>query len=240
MSCALHFRFGSSSDDGAKHPFISVQRRRVLGSERRDIYSLQDDSPAALEPAPEDAEPLVQLAFRSRPDLAALNEDYIAANRLTTATRELWLPTASAIVASGGTPDRSNSILTSWYAAAGANIDVPLFNGFLYNARAREAELREGAAQERVRDLRDVIARDVRAAVLSAQTNFQRIAVSEELLKESNLALELAKDRYQLGLSGIIELSQAQLAQTQAEIGNANARYLYRISQATIRYQTGQ
>jgi len=85
-----------------------------------------------------------------------------------------------------------------------------------------------------------VIARDVRAAVLSAQTNFQRIAVSEELLKESNLALELAKDRYQLGLSGIIELSQAQLAQTQAEIGNANARYLYRISQATIRYQTGQ
>ena len=61
-----------------------------------------------------------------------------------------------------------------------------------------------------------------------------------QLLDQSNLALDLAQTRYKLGLSGIVELSQAQLAQTQAEIGYANARYSYQIALAALSYQTGQ
>ena len=40
----------------------------------------------------------------------------------------------------------------------------------------------------------------------------------DELLKQANLALQLAQTRYQLGLSSIVELSQAQLQQTSAAI----------------------
>ena len=35
-------------------------------------------------------------------------------------------------------------------------------------------------------------------------------------------------------------LTQAQLAQTEAEIGLANARYAYQTALAVVRYQTGQ
>jgi outer membrane protein len=91
-----------------------------------------------------------------------------------------------------------------------------------------------------VRNLRAVVARDVRSAVLNAQIAFQRIGVSKQLLDQANNALELAQARYKVGLSGIADLTQAQLAQTQAEIGYTNARFAYQTALAVVRYQTGQ
>ena len=212
----------------------------VLGSERDEQYTLVDETTANPEPAPQDAEALLQAAFTARPDLAALNDNYAAARQFSTAERELWMPTVSALAAVGGTPVRADQIQSSWYGAAGANISIPIFNGFLFNARAQEAKLRANAAGEQVRNLRDVIARDLRTAVLNAQNAFQRIGVTQEMLNESNMALDLSQARYKIGLSGIVELTQAQLAQTQAEIAYTNARYAYQTALAVVRFQTGQ
>jgi outer membrane protein len=76
--------------------------------------------------------------------------------------------------------------------------------------------------------------------VLNAQNAFERIGVTQEFLNQAATALELAQARYKVGLSGIVELTQAQLAQTEAEIGVANARYAYQTALAVVRYQTGQ
>jgi outer membrane protein len=135
---------------------------------------------------------------------------------------------------------RADQITSAWYGALGANVSIPVFNGFLFSARAREADLHAQAAQEKIRYLRELIARDVRTAVLSAQAAYQRIGVTRQLFDQSNLALDLAQTRYKLGLSGIVELSQAQLQQTQGEIAYANARYAYQIALAALRFQTGQ
>jgi len=54
------------------------------------------------------------------------------------------------------------------------------------------------------------------------------MAVTQELLKQANLSLQLAQTRYQIGLSSIVELSQAQYQQTDAAISNTNAEYQYR------------
>jgi len=212
----------------------------VLGFEKNQQYNLADQTPANPEPPPADAEALMPTAFGQRPDLAALNDNYIAARQYSTAERDLWMPTISAIAAVGGTPVRADQIQSSWYGAAGGNISIPVFNGFLFNAREREAKLRANAAQEQVRNLRDVIARDVRLAVLNAQAAFQRIGVTHEMLNESNLALDLSQARYKIGLSDIVALTQAQLAQTQALIAYTNARYAYQTSLSVLRYQLGQ
>ena len=212
----------------------------VLGSEQDLQYALVDETNSNPAPAPDDPEALVTAAFTARPDLAALNDQFLAARQYSTAEHELWLPTVSAMAAAGGTPVRADQIQSSWYGAAGGNISIPVFNGFLYNAEARDAKLRAQAAQENVRNLRDTIARDVRTAVLNAQTAYQRIAVTKQLLDQSNFALDLASARYKIGLSGIVEISEAQLNQTQAEIDNTNARYAYQTALAVVRYEIGQ
>lgn len=212
----------------------------ILGSEDDTQYNLVDQTPDNPEPAPAHAEDLVQVAFRSRPDLAALGYQYTAAKQFASAEHDLLRPTISALGSVGGTPVRDDLIESSYYAAAGANVSIPVFNGFDYTARAKEADYRAHAASEQVRNLRDNIARDVRTAVLNAQMAFQKIGVNKQLLDQANTALELAQARYKVGLSGIVDLTQAQLAQTQAEIGYANARYAYQQALAMITYQTGQ
>jgi len=212
----------------------------LLGSEQDEQYNLVDPTPGDAQPAPGDIELLVQTAFNSRPDLAALKENFVAANQFSRAEHALSRPTVSALGVTGGTPTRSDQITSSWYGAVGADVSIPVFNGFLYSARAREADLRTSAAQEEVRNLRELIARDVRTSALSAQASFHRIEVTKQLLDQSNLALDLAQTRYKLGLSGIVELSQAQLAQMQAEISYANARYDYQTALAVLNFQTGQ
>lgn len=211
----------------------------VLGFERQQTFVLVDPSGELPSPS-QDLDALTTLAMRSRPDLAALDDQFQSAERLRKAEHELWRPTVSALGAAGGAPIRADQITSSWYGAAGVNVTVPVFNGGLYSARAKEADYRADAAQEQVRDLRNRIARDVRVTWLSAQSAYQRMSVTARLLTQANEALDLAQTRYKLGLSSIVELSQAELAQTSAEIENTNARYDYQQSLAAIRYQTGQ
>ncbi len=212
----------------------------VLGSEQDQQYTLVDETNGNPPPAPDNPEAMVQTALTARPDLAALNDKFLAARQFSTAQRDLWMPTVSAMGVVGGTPVRADQILSSWYGAAGANISIPLFNGFLFNAEEKDAKLHAQAAQEDVRNMRDVISRDVRTAVLNAQTAYQRIAVTQELLNQANFAFDLASARYKIGLSGIVEISEAQLNQTQAEIANTNARYSYQTALAVVRYEVGQ
>jgi outer membrane protein len=151
------------------------------------------------------------------------------------------LPSISAAGTAGTVPIRPGAqyYLTNWWGAVGVNMNIPIFNGFLYSAQAKEATIRAQLASEQSRDLRDHIVRDVRTSWLAANTAFQRVSVTAELLTEANLALGLAQTRYQLGLSSIVELSQAEFQQTDAAIGNTNAQYQYRLALATLNYQIG-
>ena len=67
---------------------------------------------------------------------------------------------------------------------------------------------------------------------------FARCMRSSKKNHTAQLALDLAQTRYKLGLSSIVELRQAQLQQTQAEIGSAQAESEYRLALAVLRYQT--
>jgi outer membrane protein len=66
------------------------------------------------------------------------------------------------------------------------------------------------------------------------------VSVAAQLLRQANLALDLATTRYKLGLSSIVELSQAQLQQTDAQIGSTNARYEYLTTLSALTFQTGK
>jgi outer membrane protein len=212
----------------------------ILGFEKESTYLLVDESGDAMTAPPTNEEDLVQLAFRSRPDLAAVDDQYQAQQRFARAEHELNRPTISALAAVGGTPARADQITSPWYGAVGVNMSIPIFNGFLFSARAQEADYRASALQQQVRDLRDRIARDVRVTWLQANTAYDRVSVTAQLLQQANLAFDLAQTRYKLGLSSIVELSQAQLQQTDAQIGNTNARYDYLSTLSELRFQEGR
>jgi outer membrane protein len=218
----------------------------VLGFDRQVQYVLTDEETQPPSPPP-DVDVLINTALQQRPDLQALTYNQQAAEKFRRAQRDLLFPTISAFGIAGGTPVRpdcisgcfGNFFTSSWYGAIGANMSIPIFNGFLFTAKSSEAAYRAKAAQQDTRDLRDRVVRDVRTAWLAANTAFQRVGVEAELAKEADLGLTLAQERYQLGLGSIVELSQAQLQQTDAAIGYVNSQYQYRLSLSTLNFEIG-
>ena len=218
----------------------------VLGFDKQVGYELAEED-TQLPPPPPDVEVLTNTALRQRPDLQAVTYDQQAAEKFRRAQHGLLFPTIGALGIAGGTPVRPdcfggcfpNYFVSSWYGAIGVNMSIPVFNGFLFSSQAAEAKYRAQAATENTRDLRNQVVRDVRTAWLAANTAFQRVGVTAELAKQADLSLNLAQGRYQLGLGSIVELSQAQLQQTDAAIGNVNAQYQYRLALSTLNFEIG-
>jgi outer membrane protein len=215
----------------------------VLGFPSVQLFQLREDT-SALTPPPGNVDDLIAQAFTSRPEIRSLQFQYESATKFQKAERDLLFPTIRATGAVGITPignvavAPSPSAFNNTYGAVGANMEIPIFNGFQYFARSKEASLRAQATDERLRDLKNTISRDVRTGWLNANAAYQRMDVTQQLLDQAKLALDLAQSRYKLGLGSIVEVSQSQLQETQAEIAYAQAGYDYRLSLAILRYET--
>jgi outer membrane protein len=207
----------------------------VLGFASQLQFELVDPE-TQLIPPPDAVAQLVDQAFGNRPEIASQDYEYQAAQRFQKAERDLLLPDVRVLGTVGSVPTGAPQ-LESWYGAIGVNVNIPIFNGFLYPARSREAALRAQASQEQLRDLKDRIANDVRTSWLNANAAYSRIAVTQQFVDQTNLAADLSQTRYTLGLGSIVELSHAQLQQTEAQIQFAAAKYQYRIAQAVLHFQ---
>ncbi len=218
---------------------VSIEHARLssaLGYDRDQPFTLLDEPfPAAL---PDSPEPLIERSLHERPDLAALRHDQQALDRFADAEARLRNPTVSAAAAAGVAPLRDER-LRETYSAAGVNVSVPILNGGLFGARRAEAQLRASAAGKEVEDATRQIARDVRVAWLEASDALRRLDVVARLVEQANDALRLAQARYDAGLGSIVELNQAQVNQTAAQMDAASAQYDYLITLATLNYATG-
>lgn len=214
---------------------------QALGTQQ-DIHYQLSDQPMPPRP-PDSAEPLIAQAFEYRPELASLRLQVEAARKSVAAERDLKRPSVSLEAVAGAlpyiNPGDANPEIPKTYESAAVNVQIPIFNGFQFTARRQAAEYEMQATQQKDRDLRDRIARDVRAAYERAKSHFEAIAATEQLLNQANLALNLAQGRYDLGLSSIVELTQAQLGQTSAQVQNLNAKYEYQEAYAVLQYTLG-
>jgi outer membrane protein len=209
----------------------------LLGQRDQPDYRLIEVPLPSL-PAQSDTD-LVQTALRDRPDLAQLRFESDAAGRFARAENDLNYPTISAMGSAGVVPI-GDSTLRENYAAAGVNLSIPIFEGMLISAKKDEAELRAKAAAEKLRDAEDNMIRDLRIAIVNLRYAADRMALTEKLLASANEAFELAQARYKVGSSSIVELSQAQLNQTEAQIANTRAKYDFQTRNSILNYQLGR
>jgi len=224
----------------AQNDFLARQADlgNAMGEHGDQIYPLIDPTAGSAQPPPP-LDPLTAAALSGRPDLASARLDRDAARRLEAAEADLERPTVSFSGAAGVTPLRQDT-LTNRYAAAGVNLGIPVFNGHLFGAERSEAEARADAEDQRVREVENQVAHDVRVAWLQASAAFQRIGLTDQIVAQAVQGQTLAQARYDNGLGSIVELSQAQLNATQARVAQASARFEYAAALALLRYSAGQ
>ncbi len=213
---------------------------RAMGSDQPAGYRLSDEPLPAAPPAT--AESLISQAMDNRPELASLRAARDAARRFADAERDLSRPTVSALAVAGYTPyinTPATAPIPAEYEGVGANVSIPIFNGHLFSARREAAYQRALEADQRLRDEQERISRDVRVAWASATDAYQRIDVTAQFLRQASLAMQLAQGRYDLSLASIVELTQAQLNVTAAQIENLNAKYDYQTQYAALQFTLG-
>jgi outer membrane protein len=207
----------------------------VLGYPAEQNFQLVEETAALTPPAP-DMQPLIQQALRQRPEIQALRFEVESAQKFGNAEHDLWRPTVNALGVVGNTPVRDDHITPNWYGAVGVNINIPIFNGFLYNARGKAADLQTEVNRQKLIDLQNSISRDVRISWQDTNRAYERLSVTQQLRQQASLALDLAQARYNLGLGSIVEFTQAELQKTEADIADTDATYQYRMSQMVLAF----
>ena len=181
---------------------------------------------------------LLTQASQTRPDLVALRDDVSAADKAAVADRRARLPKVNLLGSFGRTPTGDPEVRET-YAAAGFDVELPLMTGGRLTARVREMQDRVDVARKALDDLEDQVAREVNIGWLNVAQARNRIPVTESLLSAASQAFDLAKSRYDIGAASFVELSQAELARTEAAIEEASARYEFEISKAVLQFDTG-
>jgi outer membrane protein len=211
---------------------------RAIGSDQPANFELSDE-PLPISP-PAQPEPLIEEAMKNRPEVASFRLSSDAAHRFAEAEKDLNRPTVSLVAVAGFLPYVNATQIPAEYEGAAVNVNIPILNGHLFAARREAARYRATADDQRLRDAQLRITRDVRVAWANATTAYQRLDVAAQFVKQASLALELAQGRYNLGLSSIVELTQAQLNLTRAEIESLGAKYDYQSQYSALQYASGQ
>ncbi len=210
----------------------------ALGSSDYSIYRLSDVD--RLPDVPADFTALETAAVKDNPQfLASQSAEYASRARELAAAR-LSAPTVTGYGFFGGAPFReSNVSFPSPYAAAGVNVTVPIYTGGAIGAQRREARAAAAAAFEASVAVRNRLLRDVRVAYEDVKTARGNVDVSDRILQTADEALHDTTVRYRIGLSTIADVSEAELARTQAAIAETNARYDFVLRNADLEFATG-
>ncbi len=209
----------------------------LLGFSDQQDFELVEDTPAISAP-PLEVAPLIVEAMAQRPEISALRDQAQASEKFGHAEHDLWRPNVSALGVVGLAPLRDDHI-SSWYGAAGVNVNIPIFNGFLFNARAKTADLQTSIDRARLLDQQNNLARDVRNAWHNSNRAFERLSVTGQLREQATWRSTWPNRVTTLGLSSIVEFSQAELQKTEADISDTQARYQYRLTQIVLAYTIG-
>jgi outer membrane protein len=184
------------------------------------------------------SEELQALAQTQRADLNAVHAQQNAAQQFAMAEKKLSYPTLNVLAAAGQIPYHDHTLRDD-YAAVGFNLSIPVFNGGLFASRRSEAELEATARTHDLQQMKLEVSEQTRDAWYRADEAYRSLQVTAKLVAQSKEALRLAQDRYDAGLGSIVELNEAQLNETSAEITSADATYSYLARRAELDFATG-
>jgi len=120
------------------------------------------------------------------------------------------------------------------------NLSWTLFDGGNRIARFRESKVNVEAAQSRVKASELDISREVEQAYITVSESSERIQAAQVAVASAQENFRLAQGRFDAGVGTILELTDAQLALTQAQNTEAQALADYRIAVVRLERAVGQ
>lgn len=126
----------------------------------------------------------------------------------------------------------------SW--SVGVVLNLNLFNGGGDHARIAEAQANHQRAVAQRERMANAIGLEVHDAFLTCQTARERVAVAREAVAQAEESLRIVQDRYDAGLTTIVELLDSETALTAARTNLTRTLYDATVSRARLDLSVGR
>jgi outer membrane protein TolC len=163
--------------------------------------------PGALE-LPLNPDSAAEFAREHRPELAAERARTQAAHRSLGAIRAEYLPSLD-LTGQYQQSGQSTSSLEGTYTVQ-LGLRVPILDGFRRQNRVKEENLRVEIQETRERDVVNQVETEARQSVLDVASAEQQVAIAGDRLRLAEQELGQAQQRFQAGVAGSVETTNAQ------------------------------
>lgn len=217
---------------------VALQHAIGLNEEVDAVESLPSDFPGVGSLPAVEAE--IAFALERRPDYRVLDREVRRAEIGSRLAQSALYPNVNLVGSydvNNTAPISSNG--SSGYAAL-AVVSLNLFNGLSDSANIRKARAQEEKVREQTAAKRREIEVEVIDALAGVRSAVERIAVSDAGLAQSTEGLRITRNRYNAGLSPLLDLLAAEQALNQAKQARLRAGYEWQISQARLALATGR
>jgi outer membrane protein len=192
--------------NGADRASLDLLRSLDLPSGAR--LELADSLGTGALDLPLDPDSAAAFARAHRAELAAEHARTEAAHRSLGAIRAEYLPSLGVTGAYQKTGQQTSSLSGSYNVQL--ELTVPILDGFRRQHRVKEQNLRVDIQEIREHDLVNQVETEARQSVLDLASARQQVAIAGDRLRLAEQELSQAQQRFQAGVAGTVETTNAQ------------------------------
>lgn len=181
---------------------------------------------------------LTEKALIKRAELLSIREKIKSSESTLKATKTNYYPSfslESSYLRSGNHPEMDRD---GWNI--GIKFNFPLYNGNLTNYQVNEILANISYLKYTEQVLMQSIKNEIEIAFYNLQESVKKYKISEKILKQAEENYEIAKGRYNAGLSTPIELSDAEIELEKGRLNRISSKYDYLISEALLKKAVGE
>ena len=197
--------------------------------------------------APGDSDIMLEKALTKRPDVEAQNMQIEAARIQVRVARAEYWPSLSLFADTGSSYNSLNEFggFSDQFfdskpnATIGLSLSIPLFDRSRTKNNVAQAEVQLANERLSLENLKQEVTFQVQQAVLDYQTAMKQLEVAEAQLRFARQALEVAEERYNVGASTLVELSQSRAQYVEATNDRVKTHYNLLLHRVAIDYHQG-
>ena len=227
-------RLLSLKNDLAKQ---KINLARMIGLPANDQFDLSDEVPFAP-PAPLTIEDALRQAFQQRADLKAADAQTRAAERAHAAARSERYPSLGVTGDYGGIGVNPSQLQATYTAAA--SLKIPVWQGGRAEGDIQQSDAALAQRRAEYEDLKGQIESDVRSAYLDLQAAASQVEVAQRNVQVNKEALELTRQKVEVGVIDNVQYVQAQEEVTNAEFDFINGVFAFNVAKLSLARAMGR
>lgn len=223
-----------------------IELKRLIGLEDPSELELTDNLELDIEASKSvfhQVDEAFQVAEANRKDLNIQKLSLDLQQRKLKATQAMLLPQLSLIgqyqVQAQADDMKFGQYTLPRTSFLGLQLTVPIFNGNRTNSQIRQAKIKIQQEDVRLNDLKDEVKTELATIISKWKEAKMQMDIQETTVQSAELNHRMMDDRFKNGLGSRLELTDAELALTQAKINYLNALYNLRMLHLELQHALG-